>query len=75
MNTAVVCEHSQCIGGVHICDGTNRKKEEDRRYYSGKLNILLLSSWLCVLHLDGPKPPTVEAKLLPGITAMMLILK
>lgn len=33
--SAVVCERSQCIVGVHMCDATNRKKG-DGRYYFGR---------------------------------------
>lgn len=74
-HSAVVFEHCQCIYvvGVHMCAGTNRKN--DGRYYFGSdLKILLLSSWLCS-SCKGQKQPIVEAKLLAGITAMMLIVK
>lgn len=54
---AVVHQHSQCIVSVHMCDGTNRSKEDGRYQFGSDLSVLSLSSWLCVPHLEAKSGP------------------
>lgn len=74
-HSAVMREHSQHIVAVHMCDGTNRiggRREIlfwQRFEYPFIIQLALCSSF------GGQKQPTVEAKLLPGISGVMLILK
>lgn len=70
-----VCKHGQCIVGVHMCDGTNRKERRwEIWFWQWALYPFIIQLALCA-SFEGQEQPTVEAKLLSGITAMMVILK
>lgn len=70
-----VCKHGQCIVGVHMCDGTNRKERRwEIWFWQWAVYPFIIQLALCA-SFGGQEQPTVEAKLLPGITAMMVILK
>lgn len=40
-----------------MCDSTNEKTEDGRYDFGSEFNILSLSSWLCVLHLEARGRP------------------
>lgn len=71
----VVCQLPVDVVGVHMCERTNRKKEDGKRFTGSELNMASASSWLGAPPCEGQKQPTVEAKLLPAVAALMLILK
>lgn len=73
--SALVCEHSQCIASVHMCDATNRKKEDGRYLFWQRAEYPFIIHLALCAWFGDQKQPTVETKLLPALTAMIVILK